>query len=137
MSKLKGKGSILELEVATVFTAITQILSIDGPVPDVETFDSTDLSTTGAGKELLPTGYAAPGEVSFECFFDPALSIHQSLLDLVNTPAVVDWKLKFSDAGPTTWPFSGVFKGMGPKIAMNDGVKASGKIALSGLPTYP
>lgn len=137
MTKLKGKGSILELEVASVFTAITQIISIDGPVPDVETYDSTDLGTTGPGKEPAPTGYAESGEVSFEFFLDPALTIHKTLLGLIAAPAVKNWKLKFSDSGPTTWPFAGIFKGAGPKIAMNDGVKGSGKIVLVGLPTYP
>lgn len=137
MAKLKGKGSIMQLEVASVFTDITQLLSIDCPVPEVETYDSTCLETTGPGREPAPTGYATSGECGFEMFFDPALTIHKTLLGLLASPAVKNWKLKFSDSGPTVWPFAGILKKLGPKIVMNEGVKASGNIELVGLPTYP
>lgn len=137
MAKIKGKGSLLQLEIASVFTTISQMTSLDFPAPEVETFDGTCLDTTGPGKEPDPTGYADSGECGFELFFDPVLTVHQALTDLISAPAVVNWKAKFADAAVTVWSFAGILTKLSPSAKMNDGVKAQGTIKLKGIPTYP
>ena len=135
--KVKCKGTLLQAEIAGVFTSIAQLIDLDGPEADVETFDSTTLDTVGAGKECEVTGYADPGEVKFNYFLDPVLAVHKFLTSLITTPAKINWKLIFADDGATEWPFAGIFTGGGPKVDMGDGLKSSGGVKLSGLVTYP
>ena len=137
MARIKGKGSVLQVEIASVFTAIAQLTSIDGPEAEVEDADATALDTSGAGKLYAPTGFVEPGEVDAEGLFDPVLASHQALTDLLTAPATVNWKLIFADAAPTTWPFAGHLKKLGPKIEMGDLLRFSFGIKLSGLVTYP
>jgi hypothetical protein len=137
MARIKGKGSILELEIASVFTAIAQLTGIDGPEAEVEDDESTALDTSGAGKTYAPTGWVEPGEVESEGLFDPVLASHQALTDLLTAPATVNWKLKFADAAVTVWPFAGHLKKLGPTIDMNKLTRFSFGIKLSGIVTYP
>jgi len=137
MSRVKGKGTILELEIASVFTPIAQLTGIDGPEAEVEDTETSALDTSGAGKEYDPTGWVEAGEVESEGMFDPALASHKALTALVTTPATKNWKLKFADGVPTTWPFSGHLKKLGAQIEMNDVVRFKFSIKLKGLTTYP
>ena len=78
MAKVKCKGTVLQQEISSVFTAVAQVISIDIGETKTETWDSTSLDT-GVGKTKSQTGYAEPGDVSFEIFFDPALAGHQAI----------------------------------------------------------
>ncbi len=137
MSRLKGKGCALQLEIASVFTTIAQLTAIDGPEAEVEDADATSLDTSGAGKVYDPTGWVEPGECGFDGLFDPALATHKALTAMLTMPATKNWKLNFSDSGPSVWPFAGHLKKLGPKIEMGDLVRFSGGVKLSGLVTYP
>ena len=136
MTKNAGKGSLLQVEIASVFTTIPQLTSIDGPDMKPETYESRTLDD-GAGIGQKPTGYVAGGTVSFEGFLDPVGAAHQALTDLITAPALVNWKLKFSDAASTVWPFSGTLTNFKTSIKMNDGIKFNGEITLDGIPTLP
>lgn len=135
MARLKGKGTALQLEIASVFTPILQLTGIDGPEAEVEDDDGTDLDDTGPGKVYDPTGYVEPGEVEAEGLFDPALASHQALTDLITAPATKNWKTIFSDA--TVWAYAGHLKKLGPTVEMNALVRFSFSIKLSGIVTYP
>lgn len=136
MAKVISKGTQLQLDIATVFTTIAQVLGLDGPGAEVETYDATALDS-GVGKEKKPTGYVEGGEVSGDLLFDPVLVTHQALTDLLTTPAVKAWKEIFADAAPTTWPFNGILKTFSPTVDMADGLKASFSIELDGIVNYP
>lgn len=131
-----SKGTKLQLEIATVFTDIIQVVSIDGPGPDVETFDARHLGS-GTGVPMLPNGYVAGGSVSAEMFLDPAAATTLALTALLTTPAVVNWKEIFSDTAATEWPFAGILKSFNPSAKPEDGLKATMEIMLSGIVTYP
>lgn len=135
MTVLKCKGTNLQHEIASTLTTIAQVLSIDGPDPEVETFEADTLDNSGAGIPMKPTGRVSGGTVSFELFFDPALAGHQDLTDQITTPASTNWAIVFSDA--TSWEFAGVFKGLSPAVDLADGLKASGEIELDGIVSYP
>lgn len=137
MAKLIGKGTILEQEIATVFTAVAQVISIDTPEPESEAFESDTLDNGSAGIPYTPSGRTEGGSLSGELFLDPALTGHKALLSLLTTPALQAWKLKFANSGPTTWPFSGAGFKLGAKIELKEGVKASFSIKLNGIPTFP
>ena len=129
------KGTALETEIATVFTPVGQIISMDGPGPDVETYEADYLDQPNAGIPKKPTGRADGGSLNFQIFLDPALASHKDLLSLQAAPTVRNWKQIFSDA--VEWAFAGTFKGLSPAVDLADGLKADCSIELDGLPTYP
>ena len=136
MTKIASKGTALQLSISAVFTTVAQVTSIDGPDSEVETFDSTSLDS-GVGKETDVTGFVVGGTVSGELFFDPVAATHQALTDVITAPAVSSWKIIWSDAASTEWPFSGVLKKLTPKAALAEGLTASFEIELDGMVTYP
>ena len=137
MAQLKCKGSILEQSIATVYTAVAQIISMDLPKFASETYEADTLDNASAGIPHKPTGRTEGDSLGFELFFDPALTGHKALISLLSSPASQNWKLKFADSGPTTWPFVGGGFSLGAKIDMKDGLKAQASIKLDGLPTFP
>lgn len=120
-----------------VFTAVAQVVSLEQTGAESETYDSTTLDTSGAGKEYEPTGYTEPGSVGFELFYDPALAGHQAITDLLTTPAAQNWKIIFADSGTTEYPFTGAGVSFDFNANMSDGLRASGSIKLDGLGTWP
>lgn len=137
MSKIKSKGTALQQEVASAFVAIAQMISIDGPDMESETYEADTLDNTDAGIPYENTGRSEGGSLSGELFFDPALDGHQDLLDLLENPQEESWKLVFADDAETEWAFTGAGISFSPTVALNDGVKASVSIKLSKLPTFP
>lgn len=137
MSKIKCKGTKLQLLVATVYTDIAQLISLDLPEMESETYESDTLDNTAAGIPYSATGRTEGGKVSGELFLDPALSIHKTLLGLLTTPATALWKIIFADTATTAWPFSGAGISLGGSVALKEGLKAKFGIKLDGLPTFP
>jgi hypothetical protein len=133
MTTLKSKGTSLEQEIANVFAPVAQLISMDKDDMATETYESDTLDNALADIPYEPTGRTEPGSLSGELFLDPA--IHDDLTDLLVTPAKTNWQLVFSNN--TAWPFVGAgFSLAGPKVALKDGVKASIKIKLAGLPDF-
>lgn len=137
MAKIKSKGTSLKQEIATVYVAVAQVISMDLPEAESETYEADTLDNATAGIPHEPTGRTEGGSHGFELFYDPVLSGHQSLLALLTTPAAQNWKTVFADAGTSEWAFAGAGFSMGGAVALGDGLKASASIKLNGIPTYP
>lgn len=136
MSKVVCKGTVLKQEISSALTAVAQVLTIDHDGAEAETFESTTLDTTGAGKEHTATGYTEGGSVGFEFFYDPALAGHQTITDDVTTPAERNWELTFADSGTTSAAFTSAGTSFGFNVDPNDGLKASVSLKLDQLMTY-
>lgn len=136
MTQIASKGTVLELDIATVFTEIAQVIGLDGPDPEVQVFDSTILNGA-VGREKEVTGFVEGGTVSGSLFFDPVASTLQALTDLLLVPAVSNWKTIWSDTLPTEWPYAGILKKCKPAAGLDDGLKADLEIVLDGIVTYP
>jgi len=137
MTKIACKGTVLQQEIGTVYTAVAQIISLDLPEMESETFDADTLDVATAGIPYQPTGRTEPGSLSGELFYDPALAGHQALLELLTTPAAENWKIIFSDTGVSEWTFSSAGLSFGGTVALNDGLKGSFSLKLADLPTFP
>jgi hypothetical protein len=136
-----SKGSVLSADVATVLTAMAEVISIDHSGAESETFKYTNLNTSGAGHEYLATGYSEGGTVDAEIWFLPATASQQIFTDEITTPTTVvanqlDGQITFADTGATTMPFKIAGVGIGVSVAMDDGVKLSVSLKTNGLPTY-
>lgn len=136
MAIVKGKGSVLKHDIAATLTAVAQVISINHSGAQSETFRSTSLDTSGAGHTYTPTGYAEPGTVDFELFFDPALAGHQIITDYITTPATQAHSITFADAGTSAWEYTVAGQTFGVSVAMDDGVKATVSQQLTGLMAY-
>jgi hypothetical protein len=127
--------------IGTVYTAVAQLISLDLPDMESETFEADTLDNTDAEIPYKGTGRSEGGSVGFEGFFDPALAGHQALLTLIETPPAIgseeSYKIIFADTGATEWPFAGAGISIGGAVALGDGLKFSGSIKLDGLPTFP
>ena len=134
MAKLKGKGSVVQQTIAAVLTDIAQILSIDISGEASEDYDSTTLDG-GVYKTKDFTGYAEGGTVKIELFFDPALAGHVNLVTNMSVPASVVYKVKYSDAGPSSLTYTAAGTSLDQKIVQNDGVKATFTMNRTGQPT--
>jgi len=137
MTKIACKGTVLQQEIGTVYTAVAQIISLDLPEMESETFDADTLDVATAGIPYQPTGRTEPGSLSGELFYDPALAGHQALLELLTTPAAENWKIIFSDTGVSEWTFSSAGLSFGGTVALNDGLKGSFSLKLADLPSFP
>jgi hypothetical protein len=137
MAIVKGKGTLLQQEIGTVYTTLAQIISFDLPDIESETFESDYLEKSGAGIPYAATGRTEPGSLSGELFYDPALVSHQNFLALLTTPADENWKITFADTGSSTWTFVGAGASFGGSVVLNDGLKGSFEIKLDDLPTFP
>lgn len=137
MAKIKCKGTALQQTLGTAFVTVAQVISLDGPEAEAETYESDTLDNTDAGIPYDETGRTEGGSVSGELFFDPVLAGHQAITDLLTTPAGCAWNIVFADEAETEWPFDGAGLSFGPRVALNDGLKASFSIKLDKAVTYP
>jgi len=137
MAKIQCKGTVLQQEIASGYTAVAQIISLDLPDMEAETYESDTLDNSDPGIPYSSTGRTEGGSLSGELFYDPALDGHQALLTLLGAPPSTseNWKLVFADAAPTTWSFAGAGFGFGGTVALNDGLKGSFSIKLDKIPT--
>lgn len=138
MAKIKSKGTVLQLSIASTYTTIAAVRSITSPAAEVGTYDATALDS-GVGREHKVTGYVEGGSCMATIWLDPVAVTHQAVSDLVTAP--VDgsaWKIIWADAAPTTWSFSGPVKKFGPfKADLNEGVSGDIEVKLDGYVSYP
>lgn len=135
-TKIKSKGTALQMTVAAAYVTIGQVISLDGPSMESETYESDTLDNASAGIPYSETGRTEGGSVSGELFFDPVDTYHLAMLALLTTPASMAYNMLFADAATTDWAFTGVGLQFGPKVALADGLKASFSVKLSGIPTF-
>jgi hypothetical protein len=134
MAKLKGKGTVVQQTIASVLTDVAQCLDIDISGEASLDFDSTTLDGPVFETKDL-TGYSSPGTVKVGMFFDPALAGHAAIVAVITTPATCVWKIKYSDAGPSSLTYTAAGTGIDQKIVLNDGVKATITMNRTGAPT--
>ena len=134
MALVACKGTVLSQEISTEMQPVAQITDVGYSGGVVETYDPTCLDGA-VGKRYDRTGYVEPGEVTLGGFYDPALSGHQSITDIMTTPVETDWNIDFADG--TAFPFTGAGNSFDFTVVMSDGLKFTSTIKLTGLPTYP
>ena len=137
MAKVKCKGTAIAQEIAAAYVTVAQVISLELPTAESETYESDTLDNEDAGIPYEPTGRTEGGSCSGEFFYDPALDSHKDLTELLREPQAEDWQITFADTGSSVWTFAGAGFSMGGTVALNDGLKGSFSIKLSGIPTYP
>lgn len=136
---VRSKGTVLSLSVADVLTPISQVLSLELPEGENETFEADFLDNEEAGIPYRATGRTEGGELGYEIFLDPALAAHQAITDLLLNPPSepVAASVAFADEDETEWDFEVAGVSLGVSVALKDGLKGKGKFKLSGTIAYP
>ena len=132
-AKIATKGSVLSFGASGSLTALAQLTSFDLTGVATETYDGTTIDQSGTKKIKIPTGYYDAGEVSFEGFFD-ATAMTAIVGFATATPIVAAACSITAGSGAVSVLSSTTVAAVSydVKFAMNDGVKISGKLTLSG-----
>jgi predicted secreted protein len=115
------------------FTTIARVTDISGPTITVNTADVTNRDSQGWTDVIATTKSA--GEVSFDIILDPAEPTHALLRQLVDTGQLRNFKLVLAD-GVTAWQLRGYVTSYEVNSALDDAMRASITIAVTGRPDF-
>lgn len=103
-----SQGTILQVSISAVFTAVNQSRGFTGPTVNWTIEDITTLSSTGGFKEKFPV-IKDPGTVAFDLVYNPADAAHEYLRasNAANTGVLEAFKLIIPSPAPITLSFSG------------------------------
>jgi hypothetical protein len=134
MALLTGKNSLLKQSISAAYVTVAQLTewSLSGS-KDV-TVDSTSLETS-AFMTKTHTGYAEPGQLSFKGFYDPGLSGHQSLTDIIGTGSSPGFQIAYSN-GTSTQNMTTAGVGVDITGSVGSLLTMSGTIELTGNPNF-
>jgi predicted secreted protein len=115
-----------------VFTAIGDVVSINGPNETRETIDVTDLDSTGREfKAALKDG----GELTFETNYRPTNTQHIQLETDYDSGVLRNFQLVFSDTGNRTYSFAALITNLSPVVQAAEVLRRSITLKLSGAVT--
>jgi hypothetical protein len=140
MAKVKGKGTIYKTTISAMLTALAQVVSVRFSGAESEVYDSTALDSD-VYHTYEVTGYAMPGQVDLELFWDMALAGHKATILNMGTgstlPLTNAHQVTYADSGNTTQSYTICSTAFGANVVMNDGVKASVTFKITGDPGFP
>ena len=142
MALIKSKGTVLNLGIAGASAAVGQMISIDLPEMEVETFEADTLDNTNAGIPYKATGRIEGGSVGGELWLDPMVSSTAIRGFLVSgaanlTPAAASntASVVLGDES-TTCTFNTAGMSLGGAVALNEAVKGNFSAKLDGIPVW-
>lgn len=125
---------------------VAEVTSISGPTMSSDLIDVTSQESLGGFREKI-IGLTDPGELSFDIFFNQTLASHgvndgvpaasesPGLLGTFSSKLLKYFQLQFP-SNMATWQFAGVVNGFEIDASVDDALKASVTIAISGLPDF-
>jgi Lambda phage tail tube protein, TTP len=136
MAKKSAMGTSLELSIASVYTAIGQILSVTRSDTGDVTFDGTCLDSAADGNsvvwtELIQAGVAEPGKVAFEIFLDPTNTVHQDVVSYIGQ-GNRSWKTVYANSGGAFDGFTSAAIKYNIDAKAKEGIKMSVDLTLTG-----
>lgn len=140
MAKCRGKGTIYKHTVSASLVALAQVISIDFNGAESEVYESRALDSD-VYMTYEFTGYANPGKVDLELFWDPALAGHKAMLLRMGSGTTIPvsnaHQVTYADAGGTTQDYTACSTAFGNSVRMNDGLKAKVTFGITGDPGFP
>lgn len=144
MAKLKVKGTVLKQGSGTTFTPVAQVTGFSITGMETETYDADTLDGS-VGIAYDPTGRVEGGSSSWDLLYDPALSGHQDITDIVvaaallttGLPNKVNWKVLFANTSSTELTFTSAGVGFEITGAISDGLRGTATFKHDGCPGLP
>lgn len=134
MARLKSKGIAFLQEISSVYTAIVQVKSLDKTGEKSETTEGTSLEQSNGYKIKDPTGYIDTPTIKLEVYFDPALASHAAFIALIAAPVATNFKITYTNSGPTSKIYSGTGFGYDDKASPSENISGTFTIETSGAP---
>lgn len=120
------------------YTEIAEVLSISGPTLSRDQIDVTNQATTGGFREFIG-GLGDPGELTFDISYVPTAATHADatgLLSYLSSGAKIGFLIAWPDGVPTKWEFDATVNGFEAGASVDEQLKASVTLRLSGLPDF-
>ncbi len=142
MALIKSKGTVLNLGIAGLSSPIGQMLSIDLPQMEVETFEADTLDNINDGIPYKASGRIEGGSVGGELFLDPTVSqtaivgFLTSGADNIDPAATANTASVVLGDGSTTCTFNTAGMSYGGTVALNEAVKGNFSAKLDGIPVW-
>lgn len=130
MAKSRSVGTKFNIDD----TAVGGLTSIGGVEVSAETTDVTALDNTTGYKEYLG-GFKDGGEVPLEGFLDGEDAGQDAMYAAMEDQEVHQFSVVFPAAIGKTWSFPGVVTKFATSAALNDGIKYSASVKVTGKPT--
>lgn len=115
-----------------VFTAIGNVVEIEGPEIERETIDVTAHDSANRWRDFIG-GLVDAGEVTATVNYDP--SKHDSLVADFEDSEPRNYKMVFPTSPEVTWSFAAVLTGFSPSAPHDDKLSAELTWKVSGKPT--
>lgn len=131
-SALDSQGMVIQRSNGAspeVYTAIPEVSEMSGPGGQAAEIDVTDLSSSA--KEFR-MGLQDEGQVSLSLNWIPANTVHAGLRTDRSNQTLRNFKILFTDSPQTTWSFAAFVLGLEISNSVDDVVKATVTLRISG-----
>lgn len=140
MAKYRSKNTQLQVgDGATpteAFTKIPQVSDINDGDGGLEEVDVTDHDSPSGSKEYLP-GDGDPGTVTFPIHFDPALALHQQLIDDRTAGQTIrNYRIVHKDTGASIKEFAAYVQSVTGDNNVSDAMRLNVTLRKTGAPTW-
>lgn len=136
MAKKTTKGTVLEMTIGGVKTAVAQLTACKSPKVTPGTFETTtiDQDDSDLGEHHAATGYVKTEGFSATGFFDAELSTHVAVRSKALTAALGVFTVVEADGSECEFD---AFISFDPKSDMKQGKMFEiASVAIDGVPTY-
>ncbi|MCP4201159.1 MAG: outer capsid protein Hoc [bacterium] len=120
------------------YSAIAEVRSISGPSMATDILDVTNHESQGGVREFK-AGLIDPGELTFDCAFQPGEPSHGAKAGLQKAQldrAVDNYNLVFPPGIGFTWLFQGIVTGLPLTFPIDEVITSSVTLKVSGLPNF-
>ena len=139
MALIKAKGTTLNLGIAGASAAVGQVISLELPEMEVETFEADTLDNTNAGIPYKASGRIEGGSVSGELFLDPMVSSTAIKSFLISGAGNLSPAAASNTAtivlgnGTTTFTFATAGMSLGGTVSLGEAIKGKFSAKLDGI----
>lgn len=132
-----GQASQLQMgdgAVSEAFSTLAEVKNIQRTGSKADQVDVTNMDSTGAYKEFLPTLLDA-GEIAFTGNYIPANVSQQTLQTLFNNRTKRNWKIVLP-GGLGTWSFAAYVVGFDFDLSHDKEATITCKLKITGAPSF-
>lgn len=132
INAIEAQGIDLKIGAGSpvTYTEIPEIVSFNGPGGAAAVIDVTDLSSSAMEKKM---GLRDEGQLSFEMNYIPDNTQHAALRTARANRTLTPFQIILTDVSTTTWVFNAYVTGFTIQGAVNNVVKASVTLEITGV----
>ena len=133
--KYPAKGMTLLQSIASVYTAMAGVRSIEVSGYKTLTMPTESLDASSPVKTKAFNGFADPAVIKASGYYDPAHATYTAYEGLMPSSPATNFKVTMPDAAPTSKIYSGVGFGINIKGEVGGALMADIEIETSGPPS--